>query len=195
MLPIHANTPSWLYSCFLLCDTCSFSQLPQQGDRQCRTVRSVQNLLFPLFLLLFSSTTSCYLLIFICYSMGHSWAVVPQECPCPAMSCSLTVFPWALLPHHGLPAVLKKHILLSIGPSSKTASLATFTDRTFSLFSSATSCSPSVCPHDYHFPLNMSEAGCQELPFSFGTQWDGHLRIKAGRMDFGEICEMIFFFF
>lgn len=103
-MTVHANTPSWLYYYFLLCDTLSLSQLPQQGDRQCRTVRSVQNLFSLLYLLLFSSTTPCYLLIFFCYSMGHLWAVVPQECPCPAMSCPLTIFPWATLPQHGLPA-------------------------------------------------------------------------------------------
>lgn len=157
-----------------------------QGDRWCSTVTSVQNLFSLLFW--FSSTAPCYLLVFFCYSMGRLWAVAPQECP--AMSYSLTVFPQAALSHQGLPAILQEHILFNTGYSFKTASLAMSTKTTFSLFFSATSFSPSMYPHDYHFSLNVCEAGCQDPTFSFGSQWDA----GAGMKDFGEVCEMIFFF-
>lgn len=160
----------------------------RQAVQNCEV--SAKPFLYPV-LVLFSSTAPCYLLIFLCYSMGHLWAAVPQECPCPAMSCSLTVSLGCPAPSWAS-CVLQKHILLNIVPSSKSASLAMSTKMTFSLFYFATSTSPSMCPHDYHFPLNMSEAGCQELPFRFGTQWDGHISVRADGIDFGEIYVMIF---
>lgn len=52
--------------------------------------------------------------------------------------------------------------------------------------------SPSMYPHDYHFPLSMSEAGSQELPFSFGSQWDGHSSVRLDRF-WKNMCNDFFF--
>lgn len=137
---------------------------------------------------LFSHTKPCYLFIFFCYSMGHLWAVAPQECPCPAMSCPLTVFPWAALPQHRLPAhPLEYWAFCQDCLSSVHKNYLFLVFLCYWLFSFCVLLCLLLCPH---FPLNMSEAVFRS--FLSVLALSGHISVRAGGLDFGEICVMIF---
>lgn len=131
---------------FSLCVTHTFSQLPQQGDRQCGWVSSAQKDFFLLFLVSFPP------LHHVIYSFSSAQHGSPLGCgpssmslPCHGLLTDRSPVEVSL-PHSGFPAVLQDYLLSHVAPPSKIASLAMSTTMTSSRFSSAPSISPSMCP-------------------------------------------------